>query len=123
MCPLPWEMVNVRASGRAATITGMPSVSNPVMSATLVTPYRERSGRMICQLSSGILARWVPGNRTIGLAPDSRVVSYILEYRGRDLPAQIAVDTCVIDKEVARHVLGISTLWISHLSILDRKCT
>ena len=48
------------------------------------------------------------------LMRNDRVVPFFLEDRRRYLPAQVAIDTCVIDEEVAGHILGISILWIGH---------
>jgi hypothetical protein len=49
------------------------------------------------------------------------MVVSLFEYIWSDLPAQIAIDTRVIDKEIARDVLRIRAVCISHKNILGKE--
>ena len=53
------------------------------------------------------------------LAVNDGVIFVFLKDRWRDLPAEIAVDARVVDKEIARGVLRIRALRIGHTLIVE----
>jgi hypothetical protein len=57
----------------------------------------------------------------IRLTIHERMIESFFEYIWSDLPAQIAIDTRVIDEEIARDVLRICALCISHKNILGKE--
>src|SRR5215471_6127054 len=59
--------------------------------------------------------------RRIRLTIHERMIESLFEYIWSDLPAQIAIDTRVIDKEIARDVLRIRAVCISHKNILGKE--
>src|SRR5262245_34362724 len=52
--------------------------------------------------------------RRLRLAVDARLIAVVAEMRGRDLAARVAVESRIVNEEVARDVLRQSPLPVSH---------
>lgn len=50
---------------------------------------------------------------------DGRMIAVIAEHRRSYLTAQIAIDACVVNEEIALDVLRICSRWICHKNIVE----